>query len=92
MSNGKINKIIKWFKKPKSQDNDLETGSRIGHTLSSALLNQPYSLKLEKGREERFSHSLQRAKRRVERRLNKIGITKRKKKMGGTEELAGSCK
>ncbi|KAL5280592.1 unc-80 family protein [Megaselia abdita] len=90
MSNGKLNKIFKWFKGSKSQDNDLESGSGIGQTISSALINQQISLKLEKRREEPFSCSLQKAKRRVERRLNKIGIAKRKKKMGGTEESAGS--
>lgn len=91
LSNGKLNKIFKWFKGSKNQENDLETGSAFGQSISSALINQQISLKLEKRREEPFSCSLQKAKRRVERRLNKIGIAKRKKKLGGAEESAGSC-
>lgn len=91
LSNGKLNKIFKWFKGSNNHDNDLEAGSGLGQTISSALMNQQISLKLEKRREEPFTCSLQKAKRRVERRLNKIGIAKRKKKLGGAEESAGSC-
>lgn len=90
LSNGKITKIFRWFKGTKGQETDLEAAG-FGQTISSALINQQISLKLEKTREEPFSCSLQKAKRRVERKLNKIGINKRKKKFGLAEELAGSC-
>jgi hypothetical protein len=51
------------------------------------------SLGSQRGRgSEGIGRSFQRAKRRVERRLGRLGIGKGKKKVGGIEEVSGSCK
>lgn len=41
---------------------------------------------------EGIGRSFLRARRRVERRLGRLGIGKGKKKVGGIEEVSGSCK
>lgn len=50
------------------------------------------SLKLQSRRSDGIGRSLQRVRRRVERRLGRMGIGKGKKVVGGPEEITGSCK
>lgn len=68
---------------------DLESG--IGPDLAASLMRQG-SLKIQGRRAgDGLGRSLQRARRRVERRLGRMGIGKGKKKVSGTEEVLGSC-
>lgn len=92
-SGGKLGGIVRWFR-GNSKDRcsiDLETGA-IAPDLAATFARQS-SFKLQGRRSgDGLGRSLQRARRRVERRLGRFGIGKGKKKIGGTEEVTGSCK
>lgn len=88
---GRLSGIVKWFKGSKERGSvDLEAGV-LGPELTASFMRQG-SFKLQRGRAgEGLGKSIQRARRRVERRLGRFGIGKGKKKIGGTEEVSGSC-
>lgn len=61
----------------------------FGSHLAASILRHG-SFKSRRG--DGIGRSLQRVRRRVERRLNRIGLGKGKKVVGGVEEATGSCK
>uniref|UniRef100_A0A1B0BUY8 Uncharacterized protein n=1 Tax=Glossina palpalis gambiensis TaxID=67801 RepID=A0A1B0BUY8_9MUSC len=87
---GRLSGLVRWFKgAPKESSSiDLEIGS-LNPEISSTFVRHA-SLKIQRGRSsDGIGRSIQRAKRRVERRLNRFGgIVKGKKKSGGIEETA----
>ncbi|XP_059219265.1 protein unc-80 homolog isoform X7 [Stomoxys calcitrans] len=87
---GRLSGLVRWFKgTPKEASSiDLEIGS-LNPEMSTTFVRHP-SLKIQRGRSsDGIGRSIQRAKRRVERRLNRFGgIVKGKKKQGGIEETA----
>ncbi|XP_037920959.1 protein unc-80 homolog [Hermetia illucens] len=88
---GRLSGIVRWFRGASKErcSVDLESGI-FNPDLASTFIRHG-SLKVQGRRTgEGIGRSLQRARRRVERRLNRIGIGKGKKKVGGTEEAAGS--
>jgi protein unc-80 len=68
---------------------DIESGA-IGPDITSFMRKS--SLGLQGRSTEGIGKTIQRAKKRVERRLGRLGIGKGKKKVGGPEEVSGSCK
>lgn len=62
----------------------------FGSNLAATFLRRG-SLKLQSRRSDGIGRSLQRVRRRVERRLGRMGIGKGKKVVGGPEEVTGSC-
>lgn len=90
---GRLSGIVRWFRRSSKErcSVDLESGG-IGPDLAASFIRHG-SLKIQGRRAgEGLGRSLQRARRRVERRLGRMGIGKGKKKVSGTEEVAGSCK
>lgn len=87
---GRLSGLVRWFKgAPKEGSSiDLEIGS-LNPDMCTTFVRHP-SLKVQRGRSsDGIGRSIQRAKRRVERRLNRFGgIVKGKKKQGGIEETA----
>ncbi|XP_037944678.1 protein unc-80 homolog isoform X2 [Teleopsis dalmanni] len=87
---GRLSGLVRWFRgTPKEASSiDLEIGS-LNPEITSTFIRHA-SLKIQRGRSsEGIGRSIQRAKRRVERRLNRFGgIVKGKKKVGGIEETA----
>ncbi|XP_030370602.1 protein unc-80 homolog [Scaptodrosophila lebanonensis] len=87
---GRLSGLVRWFRgAPKEASSiDLEIGS-LNPEISSTFMRHA-SLKVQRGRSsDGIGRSIQRAKRRVERRLNRFGgIVKGKKKVGGIEETA----
>lgn len=87
---GRLSGLVRWFRgTPKEASSiDLEIGS-LNPEISSSFMRHA-SLKIQRGRSsDGIGRSIQRAKRRVERRLNRFGgIVKGKKKVGGIEETA----
>ncbi|KAH8363403.1 hypothetical protein KR084_009623 [Drosophila pseudotakahashii] len=87
---GRLSGLVRWFRgTPKEASSiDLEIGS-LNPEISSTFMRHA-SLKIQRGRSsDGIGRSIQRAKRRVERRLNRFGgIVKGKKKVGGIEETA----
>lgn len=82
---------VRWFRgNSKDSSADLESGV-FGSHLAASILRQS-SLKLQNRRSDGIGRSLQRVRKRVERRLGRIGLGKGKKVVGGTEEATGSCK
>lgn len=63
---------------------DVEAGSEMMAYMRKS------SLSSQRGRQEGIGRSFQKARRRVERRLNRFGLGKGKKKVGGQEEVSGS--
>ena len=89
---GRLSGIVRWFRgTTKARCSvDLEAGT-IPPDITTSFMRHG-SLKIQGRRAgEGIGRSLQRAKRRVERRLGRLGIGKGKKKTGGTEEVSGSC-
>lgn len=82
--------LARWFRSSKDQCSvDVESGS--GADMAAYLRKS--SLSSQRGRgSEGIGRSFLRARRRVERRLGRMGIGKGKKKVGGIEEVSGSCK
>jgi hypothetical protein len=79
--------LARWFRTSKDQSIDIEAGG----TEMSAYLRKS-SVGSNRGRpNEGIGRSFLRARRRVERRLGRLGIGKGKKKVGGIEEVSGSC-
>lgn len=78
---------VRWFRGSKDVSVDLETG--FGSHLAASILRHG-SFKSRRG--DGIGRSLQRVRRRVERRLGRIGLGKGKKVVGGVEEATGSCK
>lgn len=90
---GRLSGIVRWFRGTKKErcSIDLESGN-IAPDLAASFIRHG-SFKIQGRRPgEGISRSLQRARRRVERRLGRMGIGKGKKKVTGTEEVSGSCK
>ncbi|XP_067617924.1 protein unc-80 homolog isoform X6 [Eurosta solidaginis] len=87
---GRLSGLVRWFRStPKEASSiDLEIGS-LNPEITSTFIRHA-SLKIQRGRtSDGIGRSIQRAKRRVERRLNRFGgIVKGKKKAGGIEETA----
>lgn len=88
---GRLSGLVRWFRgAPKEASSiDLEIGS-LNPEVSSTFMRHA-SMKIQRGRSSDgvVGRSIQRAKRRVERRLGRFGgIVKGKKKVGGTEETA----
>lgn len=79
---------VRWFRGSKDASDDLESGVFGSHLAASILRHG--SLKGRRG--DGIGRSLQRVRRRVERRLGRIGLGKGKKVVGGVEEATGSCK
>ena len=85
---GALGGLARWFRSTKDQSSvDVETGADLSsYTRKSSLSSQ-------RGRNsDGIGRSFLRARHRVERRLGRLGIGKRKKKVGGIEEVPGSCK
>lgn len=80
--------LARWFRSSKDQCSiDIEAGTDMAAYMRKSSLGS------QRGRgSEGIGRSFQRAKRRVERRLGRLGIGKGKKKVGGIEEVSGSCK
>lgn len=82
---------MRWFRRnSKDSSADLETGV-FGSHLAASILRQS-SFKLQNRQSDGIGRSIQRVRKRVERRLGRIGLGKGKKVVGGTEEATGSCK
>lgn len=90
---GRLSGIVRWFRRSSKERCSVDLESGIGPDLAASLMRQG-SLKIQGGRRagDGLGRSLQRARRRVERRLGRMGIGKGKKKVSGTEEVLGSCK
>lgn len=91
LSSGRFSGIVRWFKGSNSKDinsPNMEHVGVLGPELAATFLRHG-SLKGRRGGDG-IGKSLQRAKRRVERRLGRFG--KGKKKASGSEEAVGSCK
>uniref|UniRef100_A0A1B0CSU9 Uncharacterized protein n=2 Tax=Lutzomyia longipalpis TaxID=7200 RepID=A0A1B0CSU9_LUTLO len=89
-SGGKLGGIVRWFRGSKDRCSiDLETGTLAPDIMASFARQSSFKLQGRRSGEG-LGRSLQRARRRVERRLGRFGIGKGKKKVGGTEEAPGS--
>lgn len=89
---GRISGFVRWFRGSEDRKSiDLESGV-LGPELTASFMQHQSSFKIQSRRAgEGLGKSIQRARRRVERRLGRFGIGKGKKKTGGTEEILGSC-
>lgn len=81
---GRLTGLAKWFRSSKDRSVDVEAGSEMMAYMRKS------SLSSQRGRQEGIGRSFQKARRRVERRLNRFGLGKGKKKVGGQEEVSGS--
>lgn len=83
-----MGRIARWFRSSKDQCSvDIEAGADMAAYMRKSSLGS------QRGRgSEGIGRSFLRARRRVERRLGRLGIGKGKKKVGGIEEVSGSCK
>lgn len=83
---------VRWFRGSKDRCSiDIEAGMAPEFT-ANFMRKGSLNLQARARATEGIGRSLQRARRRVERRLGRFGIGKGKKKVGGTEEVSGSCK
>lgn len=92
---GRISGIVRWFRGSKDRESiDLESGPMGGSTEIQTSFMRKGSLTFQARTRatDGIGKSIQRARKRVERRLGRFGIGKGKKKMGGTEDVSGSCK
>lgn len=80
--------VVRWFRGSKEASADLESGNFGSHLAASILRHGSFKSRRGDG----IGRSLQRVRRRVERRLGRIGLGKGKKVVGGVEEATGSCK
>lgn len=80
--------LVRWFRGSKDASADLESGVFGSHLAASILRHGSFKSRRGDG----IGRSLQRVRRRVERRLGRIGLGKGKKVVGGVEEATGSCK
>lgn len=82
--------LARWFRTSKDQCSiDIESG---GSELGAYLRKSSVGSQRGRGGSQGIGRSFQRARRGVERRLGRLGIGKGKKKVGGIEEVSGSCK
>ncbi|KXJ74140.1 hypothetical protein RP20_CCG014272 [Aedes albopictus] len=90
---GRISGIVRWFRGSKDRESiDLESGPMGGSTEIQTSFMRKGSLTFQARTRatDGIGKSIQRARKRVERRLGRFGIGKGKKKMGGTEDTSGS--
>lgn len=90
---GRISGIVRWFRGSKDRESiDLESGPMGGSTEIQTSFMRKGSLTFQARTRatDGIGKSIQRARKRVERRLGRFGIGKGKKKMGGTEDVSGS--
>lgn len=80
---GRLSGIVRWFRGSKD---------RCSIDIEAADLSAFRKNSLNPRATEGIGRSIQRARRRVERRLGRFGLGKGKKKVGGTEESSGACK
>lgn len=90
---------VRWFRGSKDASDDLEgcvrnvplkLSNQGSYPNLAASILRHGSFKARRG--DGIGRSLQRVRRRVEMRLNRIGLHKMKKNIGGVEEIVGSCK
>lgn len=84
----RLSGLARWFRGSKDQSIDIEAGG--GTEMSSYMRKSSVGSNRGRG-SEGIGRSFLRARRRVERRLGRMGIGKGKKKVGGIEEISGSC-
>lgn len=83
----KLSSLARWFRSSRDRSSmDLESGTEMAYMRKSSLGSQRGTTRTNN---EGIGRSIQRAKRRVERRLNRFGLGKGKKKVGGIEEISG---
>lgn len=79
---GKLGGIVRWFR-----------GSKDRCSIDIEAADFPFRKSpLNPRATEGIGRSIQRARRRVERRLGRFGLGKGKKKVSGTEESSNACK
>lgn len=90
---GRLSGIVRWFRGSKDRESiDLESGAMGSSEITTSFMRKgSLNFQARTRATEGIGRSIQRARRRVERRLNRFGIGKGKKKMGGTEDVSGSC-
>lgn len=83
---GRLSGLARWFRNSKDRSSvDIEAGSEMAAYMRKSSVGST------RGRgSEGIGRSFLRARRRVERRLNRFGLGKGKKKVGGQEEVSGS--
>lgn len=89
--------LVRWFRGSKDKRDkcsvDIETGAFASEI---STFSRKSSMCTQQARGSRpndgIGRSLQRARRRVERRLGRFGIGKGKKKVTGQDDTCGSCK
>lgn len=84
----RLSGLARWFRSSKDQSIDIEAGG--GTEMASYMRKSSVGSNRGRG-SEGIGRSFLRARRRVERRLGRLGIGKGKKKVGGIEEISGSC-
>ncbi|XP_055525794.1 protein unc-80 homolog isoform X1 [Wyeomyia smithii] len=89
---GRLSGIVRWFRGSKDRESiDLESGPIGSSEITTSFMRKgSLNFQARARATEGIGRSIQRARRRVERRLNRFGIGKGKKKMGGTEDVSGS--
>jgi protein unc-80 len=84
----KLSSLARWFRSSRDRSSvDLESGSEMAAYMRKSSLGSQRGT--TRATNEGIGRSIQRAKRRVERRLNRFGLGKGKKKVGGIEEISG---
>lgn len=83
---GRLSGLARWFRSSKDRSSvDIEAGSEMCAYMRKSSLGS------QRGRgSDGIGRQFARARRRVERRLNRFGLGKGKKKVGGQEEVSGS--
>ncbi|XP_058813943.1 protein unc-80 homolog isoform X3 [Topomyia yanbarensis] len=89
---GRLSGIVRWFRGSKERESiDLESGVMGSSEITTSFMRKgSLNFQARARATEGIGRSIQRARRRVERRLGRFGIGKGKKKMGGTEDVSGS--
>uniref|UniRef100_A0AAG5CN78 Protein unc-80 homolog n=1 Tax=Anopheles atroparvus TaxID=41427 RepID=A0AAG5CN78_ANOAO len=94
---GRLTGIVRWFRRSKDRESvDLESGilaaaaASGSESMTSFMRKGSLNFQGRTRATDGIGRSIQKAKRRVERRLNRMGIGKGKKKTGGTEDVGGS--
>ncbi|XP_055584997.1 protein unc-80 homolog [Uranotaenia lowii] len=88
---GRLSGIVRWFRGSKDRESiDLESGIMGSSEIASNMRKGSMTFHARARATEGIGRSIQRARRRVERRLGRLGIGKGKKKVGGSEDVSGS--
>ncbi|XP_038122393.1 protein unc-80 homolog isoform X5 [Culex quinquefasciatus] len=92
---GRLSGIVRWFRGGSKDRESIDLESQSGVMGSSEIANTfmrkgSLSFHARTRATEGIGRSIQRARRRVERRLGRFGIGKGKKKMDGKEDVSGS--